>query len=149
MTGKLDSGMRGPYRVINVLPHGRYELRLMGGSYGKKSQAAAEHMVAWRGEWTPDTCTSFFEMSNEEPEPLSEGRSAPSNMSDSRPSTTGRPESDFELCPGPSRGVSSAEDVTEDGHTSGEAVLGENPSLVGVACNITPLDGANGEGSFI
>lgn len=60
-TGKLDSGMRGPYRVTNVLPHGRYELRLMGGSYGKKSQAAAEHMVAWRGEWTPDTCSTFFD----------------------------------------------------------------------------------------
>lgn len=59
-TGKLDSGMRGPYKVMRVLPHHRYELELLAGSYGKKTQAAAEHMVLWRGEWTPDACTAFF-----------------------------------------------------------------------------------------
>ncbi|XP_047994628.1 uncharacterized protein LOC125232865 [Leguminivora glycinivorella] len=61
MTGKLDSGMRGPYRVTRVLPHGRYNLRLVGGSYGKTTQAAAEHMVIWRGEWTPESCAAFFD----------------------------------------------------------------------------------------
>ncbi|KAG7300456.1 hypothetical protein JYU34_016078 [Plutella xylostella] len=52
MSGKLDSGMRGPYHVNKVLPHGCYELQLLSGSYGKITQAAAEHMVIWRGEWT-------------------------------------------------------------------------------------------------
>ena len=60
-TGKLDSGMRGPYKVVRALPHHRYELELLAGSYGKTSQAAAEHMVQWRGEWTPDECEAFFE----------------------------------------------------------------------------------------
>lgn len=59
-TGKLDSGMRGPYKVLRALPHQRYELELLAGSYGKKTQAAAEHMVLWRGEWTPDACEAFF-----------------------------------------------------------------------------------------
>jgi hypothetical protein len=59
-SGKLDSGMRGPYKVIQQLPHDRYELELLTGSYGKKTQAAAEHMVLWRGEWTPDACAAFF-----------------------------------------------------------------------------------------
>lgn len=61
MTGKLDAGMRGPYRVINVLPNDRYELQLMAGSLGKTTQAAAEYMVQWRGEWTPETCAAYFE----------------------------------------------------------------------------------------
>ncbi|XP_063836299.1 uncharacterized protein LOC135085432 [Ostrinia nubilalis] len=60
-TGKLDSGMRGPYKVLRALAHHRYELELLAGSYGKKTQAAAEHMVLWRGEWTPETCEAFFE----------------------------------------------------------------------------------------
>ncbi|XP_022834550.1 uncharacterized protein LOC111362208 [Spodoptera litura] len=60
-TGKLDSGMRGPYRVVKALPHGRYELQLLAGSYGKVTQAAAEFMIPWRGEWTPETCAIFFE----------------------------------------------------------------------------------------
>lgn len=61
VTGKLDSGMRGPYRVVKTLPHGRYELQLLAGSYGKTTQAAAQFMVPWRGEWTPDTCAAYFE----------------------------------------------------------------------------------------
>lgn len=60
-TGKLDSGMRGPYRVVKALPHGRYELQLVAGSYGKSTQAAAEYMIPWKGEWTPDTCAAYFE----------------------------------------------------------------------------------------
>ncbi|CAK1588753.1 unnamed protein product [Parnassius mnemosyne] len=60
-TGKLDSCMRGPYRVVNVLPYGRYELQLVAGSYGKTTQAAAEYMVPWRGEWTPEVCAAYFE----------------------------------------------------------------------------------------
>lgn len=60
-TGKLDSGMRGPYKIIRVLSNDRYELKLLAGSYGKTTQAAAGFMVLWRGEWTPDTCVGFFE----------------------------------------------------------------------------------------
>lgn len=59
--GKLDSGMRGPYKVVEILPSGRYTLRLLGGSYGKTTQAAAQFMVPWRGEWSPETCAAFFE----------------------------------------------------------------------------------------
>lgn len=61
ITGKLDSGMRGPYKVIRALPCHRYELALLAGSYGKKTQAAAENMMLWQGEWTPDACSAFFE----------------------------------------------------------------------------------------
>lgn len=60
-TGKLDPGMRGPYRVIRTLPSGRYELRLLSGSHGKTTQAAAQYMVPWRGEWCPETCAAFFD----------------------------------------------------------------------------------------
>lgn len=59
-TGKLDPGMRGPYKVTKVLPSDRYELKLLSGGYGKTTQAAAEYMVPWRGEWCPDTCAAFF-----------------------------------------------------------------------------------------
>ncbi|XP_075990380.1 uncharacterized protein LOC142986034 [Anticarsia gemmatalis] len=59
--GKLDPGMRGPYQVIKVLPSGRYQLKLLSGSYGKTTQAAAEYMVPWHGEWCPDSCAAFFE----------------------------------------------------------------------------------------
>lgn len=60
-TGKLDHGMRGPYRVVRVLPHGRYALRLVAGSYGKTTYAAAQYMVPWGGEWTPESCALLFE----------------------------------------------------------------------------------------
>ncbi|XP_072948800.1 uncharacterized protein [Epargyreus clarus] len=60
-TGKLDSGMRGPYQVTKVLPSDRYELKLLTGARGKTTQAAAQYMVPWKGEWCPDTCASFFE----------------------------------------------------------------------------------------
>lgn len=43
-TGKLDHGMRGPYPVVRVLPHWRYELRLVAGSYGKTAFAAAQYI---------------------------------------------------------------------------------------------------------
>lgn len=59
-TGKLDSCMRGPYRVVKILSHGRYELQLLAGLYGKSTQAAAEYMIPWQGEWTPDVCADFF-----------------------------------------------------------------------------------------
>lgn len=60
-TGKLDPGMRGPYKVLKALPSGRYELKLLSGAYGKTSQAAAEYMVPWKGEWCPESCAAFFE----------------------------------------------------------------------------------------
>lgn len=59
--GKLDSGMRGPYRVVKILPSGRYELKLLGGARGKTTQAAAQYMVPWKGEWCPESCSAFFE----------------------------------------------------------------------------------------
>nr|XP_012151311.1 PREDICTED: uncharacterized protein LOC105663895 [Megachile rotundata] len=67
LTGKLDSGMKGPYKVMRALPHDRYELKLLAGSYGKVTQAAAAYMTLWHGEWTPEVCTSFFECDNEDP----------------------------------------------------------------------------------
>ncbi|XP_037874418.1 uncharacterized protein LOC119630109 [Bombyx mori] len=36
------------------------------GSYGNTTQAAAEYIILWRGEWTPDVCTAFSE-SDEHP----------------------------------------------------------------------------------
>ncbi|XP_050354363.1 uncharacterized protein LOC126776115 [Nymphalis io] len=72
-TGKLDSCMRGPYRVVKILPHGRYELQLLAGSYGKSTQAAAEYIVPWRGEWTPDVCAAFFDDADTEEEELTAG----------------------------------------------------------------------------
>ncbi|CAH2094651.1 unnamed protein product [Euphydryas editha] len=65
-TGKLDSGMRGPYKIVRALPHHRYELKLLSGSYGKKTQTAAEHMVPWGGEWTPAVCEAFFSNDDDE-----------------------------------------------------------------------------------
>lgn len=59
--GKLDPGMRGPYRVTQVLENGRYKLQLLAGAYGKVTYAAAQFLVPWKGEWTPETCASFFE----------------------------------------------------------------------------------------
>ncbi|XP_037294591.1 uncharacterized protein LOC119190920 [Manduca sexta] len=65
-SGKLDSSMRGPYTITKILPQGRYELKLVSGSYGKTTQAAAEYIVPWRGEWTPDVCMAFFECDEDE-----------------------------------------------------------------------------------
>lgn len=59
--GKLDPGMRGPYRITEVLDNGRYKLKLLTGAYGKVTYAAAQFLVPWRGEWTPETCAVFFE----------------------------------------------------------------------------------------
>ncbi|GBP44074.1 hypothetical protein EVAR_85228_1 [Eumeta japonica] len=71
-TGKLDPRMRGPYKVVNILPSGRYELKLISGDYGKTTQAAAQHMVAWRGEWSTDACAAFFDHADDsEPTQLS------------------------------------------------------------------------------
>ncbi|KPJ11840.1 hypothetical protein RR48_09777 [Papilio machaon] len=59
--GKLDSGMRGPYRVTRILPNDRYEMKLLSGSRGKTTQAAAQYMVLWIGEWCPESCSAFFD----------------------------------------------------------------------------------------
>lgn len=59
--GKLDPGMRGPYRIVRAMTNDRYQLKLMAGSYGKTSYAAAQYLVPWRGEWTPESCAAFFE----------------------------------------------------------------------------------------
>ncbi|CAH0718419.1 unnamed protein product, partial [Brenthis ino] len=102
--GKLDSGMRGPYKVVCALPHGRYELKLISGSLGKTTEAAAEHISAWHGEWTPDVCAVFFE--------CDENESC----------------SDDSIIAGPShlRDVTIAERAGEGAPPSGEAVLAEN-----------------------
>lgn len=52
--------MRGPYRVVRVLPHGRYEIKLAAGRYGKSTQAAAEYMIPWQGKCTPAVCSAMF-----------------------------------------------------------------------------------------
>ncbi|XP_075980629.1 uncharacterized protein LOC142979539 [Anticarsia gemmatalis] len=59
--GKLDSGMRVPYRLMKALRNHRYELKLLAGAYGKKTYAAAQFTVPWKGEWTPKTCGAFFD----------------------------------------------------------------------------------------
>lgn len=38
--GKLDSGLRGPYKLTRVLENGRYELKLIAGAYKKVTYAA-------------------------------------------------------------------------------------------------------------
>lgn len=58
-TGKLDSGMRGPYRVTRALPSDRYELKLLTGARGETTQAAAQYMLPWKG-WCPESCAEFF-----------------------------------------------------------------------------------------
>ncbi|XP_052750869.1 uncharacterized protein LOC128200689 [Galleria mellonella] len=62
--------MRGPYKVTRILPSGRYELKLLSGSYGKTTQAAAEYMVQWHGEWCPETCASFFANNSDDSDPI-------------------------------------------------------------------------------
>ncbi|XP_037295467.1 uncharacterized protein LOC119189551 [Manduca sexta] len=84
-TDKLDSGIRGPYRILKALPNNRYELQLLAGSYGKITQAAAEYMIPWQGEWTPETCSAFFEchedVTNENAQP-EEGPSVEDSIGD-------------------------------------------------------------------
>ncbi|XP_050360379.1 uncharacterized protein LOC126780150 [Nymphalis io] len=65
-TGKLDIGMRGPYKVTKALPNDRYEVQLLAGAYGKTTRVAATYMVLWKGEWTPETCAAFFEETNDD-----------------------------------------------------------------------------------
>ncbi|XP_046969010.1 uncharacterized protein LOC124536499 [Vanessa cardui] len=101
--GKLDSCMRGPYKVLKQLPHHRYELELLAGSYGKRTEAAAENMVAWAGEWTPESCAAFFDS---ELDDLLHDASA-------------------EGQPGPSCERTRVADV--DARPSGEAVLEDSP----------------------
>ncbi|XP_049875462.1 uncharacterized protein LOC126373360 isoform X1 [Pectinophora gossypiella] len=106
-TGKLDSGMRGPYIITKVLPHGRYDMKLLAGSYGKTTQAAAEFMTLWRGEWTPETCSLFFESADESSYDLHD-------------------DSDGAV-PGPSSAAEYFQSFTgEDAPSSGEAVLDED-----------------------
>ncbi|CAK1595321.1 unnamed protein product [Parnassius mnemosyne] len=64
--GKLDSWMRGLYKVLKRLPHHRYKLELLAGSYGKRTEAAAENMVPWAGEWTPEICAAFFDSESDD-----------------------------------------------------------------------------------
>ncbi|XP_047989119.1 uncharacterized protein LOC125228552 [Leguminivora glycinivorella] len=80
--------MRGPYKVVEVLPSGRYALRLLTGGYGKTTQAAAQHMVPWRGEWCPDTCAALFESEDLEGDETSSS-SATAADAETGPTTSG------------------------------------------------------------
>nr|XP_049692698.1 uncharacterized protein LOC126053772 [Helicoverpa armigera] len=102
--------MRGPYRVTKVLPSGRYELKLLGGARGKTTQAAAQYMVLWKGEWCPESCAAFFE--NAEDGNYDDEIAGPS----SEPAADAPAADDVTEDP--------AENVPEDGARSGEAVLG-------------------------
>ncbi|KAI5641627.1 hypothetical protein NE865_06141 [Phthorimaea operculella] len=104
-TGKLDHGMRGPYRVVRVLPQDRYELRLLSGSYGKTTYAASQHMVFWGGEWTPESCTAFFDDDNSE----DDGVPVTEHPSEQDPTGADEP------LPGPSRGPNSPRAGTSRG----------------------------------
>ncbi|XP_063825988.1 uncharacterized protein LOC135075476 isoform X1 [Ostrinia nubilalis] len=68
--------MRGPYRVVKVLPSGRYELKLLSGARGKTTQAAAQYMVPWKGEWCPESCAAFFESYEGDDDDVEAGPSA-------------------------------------------------------------------------
>lgn len=56
--------MRGPYKVLRVLLHRRYELAHLTGSYGQRHKPP-QHMVLWRNELTPETCEALFANSGE------------------------------------------------------------------------------------
>ncbi|XP_041974422.1 uncharacterized protein LOC121734314 [Aricia agestis] len=104
--GKLDPGMRGPYRITRVLDHGRYELKLVSGAYGKVTYAAAQYLVPWRGEWTPETCAAFFE-GEENDDVSADAVTAQSDPTQEQPGPSSKPDEDVRL--------------------SGEAVLAATP----------------------
>ncbi|XP_072948445.1 uncharacterized protein [Epargyreus clarus] len=119
-SGKLDSGMRGPYKVVEVLPSGRYTLRLLGGNYGKTTQAAAQFMVPWRGEWTPETCAAFFENETgieEETLPIEAGPTSNLSMPLLDDDVDDGPPTSAAAGPSGTQGI-----CVEDDSTSGEAV---------------------------
>ncbi|XP_050562942.1 uncharacterized protein LOC126912826 [Spodoptera frugiperda] len=123
-TGKLDPGMRGPYRVTKVLPNGRYELKLLSGSCGKTTQAASQYMVPWKGEWCPESCAAFFENDDTDEaenrlDHLEGDNPAPASIGLSMPSL----DEEVGTEQHPSAGASQEVQV-EDDLLSGEAVLG-------------------------
>ncbi|XP_048478792.1 uncharacterized protein LOC125488916 [Plutella xylostella] len=90
----MDHGMRGPYKVTRALPSGRYELRLLASSYGKTTQAAAQYMVPWKGEWCPETCAAFFEQGD-----LSEDTTTPAHQDPEPVAGPSRPASETREAP--------------------------------------------------
>ncbi|XP_041988000.1 uncharacterized protein LOC121739576 [Aricia agestis] len=98
--------MRGPYRITRVLDHGRYELKLVSGAYGKVTYAAAQYLVPWRGEWTPETCAAFFE-GEENDDVSADAVTAQSDPTQEQPGPSSKPDEDVRL--------------------SGEAVLAATP----------------------
>ncbi|KAG7295440.1 hypothetical protein JYU34_021617 [Plutella xylostella] len=90
----MDHGMRGPYKVTRALPSGRYELRLLASSYGKTTQAAAQYMVPWKGEWCPETCAAFFEQGD-----LSEDTTTPAHQDPEPVASPSRPASETREAP--------------------------------------------------
>ncbi|GBP36100.1 hypothetical protein EVAR_93793_1 [Eumeta japonica] len=48
-TEKLDSCMLGLYRILTKLPHNRYKLELLAGSYGKQRSRYREYVALGRG----------------------------------------------------------------------------------------------------
>ncbi|XP_046974990.1 uncharacterized protein LOC124541172 [Vanessa cardui] len=108
--------MRGPYRVTRVLPAGRYELKLLAGSYGKTTQAAAQYMVPWKGEWCPESCASFFSHDDDdvgEQDNSTPGTSQGLSMPQLDCEDVDMPQDNSEGC---------SSNVVEDDSTSGEAV---------------------------
>ncbi|CAH0718441.1 unnamed protein product, partial [Brenthis ino] len=67
---------------------------LVAGSYGKSTQAAAEYMILWQGEWTPDVCSAMFNDAEDE-ESTAPSVTQPYNVdvpgdaSEPQPSTSG------------------------------------------------------------
>lgn len=60
---KFESGWNGPYKVTNVLPCHRYELRKVGDvtESTKITSAAAHQMKLWTKEWCPEDCADVLE----------------------------------------------------------------------------------------
>ncbi|XP_049886481.1 uncharacterized protein LOC126381322 [Pectinophora gossypiella] len=109
--------MRGPYKVVKTLPGGRYELKLLSGGRGKLTQAAAQHMVAWRGEWCPESCAAFFENDG-----VVDTEIALPNALPSMPLLDCDRETEQAAIAGPSSRTPLVNDQVEDDLSSGEAV---------------------------
>ncbi|CAK1585049.1 unnamed protein product [Parnassius mnemosyne] len=62
---RINKGRRSLYE-FEVNDKHRYKLELLAGSYGKRTEAAAENMVPWAGEWTPETCAAFFDSESDD-----------------------------------------------------------------------------------
>lgn len=60
---KLQSGVRGPFRIVNVLPNDRLQIQELVGKFTTK--CAADQVRIWPREWTPDDCADMMDSESE------------------------------------------------------------------------------------